>query len=516
MKLTQTLILTLITNLLFSQAGNLDLTFGDEGKMITSFEQLSAEANAIGYQSDGKIILTGIGISASNEDIIAVRYLPNGQLDTNFGVDGRFILSISNFRDRCYDIVVDTNENIFMTGYTANANFEFKGFIIKLNMDGDIDSTFAQNGIWISETPNTREDFREILLQSDGKILIAGKTEIIGQPTSSLVIRLNSDGTIDNDFGENGIANSIVPDGYNPKFAKLNSKEEIITGGFLLDNSTNIILIKFNQQGEIDLSFGVNGVMVDNTILDEFANSIAIQNDDKIIVGTGITNISGRDFGMVRFNQNGSLDTNFGSNGRVSTDFSLTSNTAHSVILQEDGKIILGGFLGTTPNHDYAIARYDTLGNLDVTFGNDGKVITDFELDDLMFASTIQSDGKLLCAGTAKTSDDFSSFSIARYLTQIETSTFDIIGNLNQLKVFPNPSDGNFSLSFELEISTSASISLFNSSGNLIQKIINNKKLIKGLNTIDINLKKKFGNGLFIMKIKTDEGSFYKKLIIER
>jgi len=346
--------------------------------------------------------------------------------------------------------------------------------------------------------------------------LIAGKTEITGQPTSSLVIRLNSDGTIDNDFGENGIANSIVPDGYNPKFAKLNSKEEIITGGFLLDNSTNIILIKFNQQGEIDLSFGVNGVMVDNTILDEFANSIAIQNDDKIIVGTGITNISGRDFGMVRFNQNGSLDTNFGSNGRVSTDFSLTSNTAHSVILQEDGKIILGGFLGTTPNHDYAIARYDTLGNLDVTFGNDGKVITDFELDDLMFASTIQSDGKLLCAGTAKTSDDFSSFSIARYLTQIETSTFDIIGNLNQLKVFPNPSDGNFSLSFELEISTSASISLFNSSGNLIQKIINNKKLIKGLNTIDINLKKKFGNGLFIMKIKTDEGSFYKKLIIER
>ena len=426
MKSIQTILILLVTNFLYSQAGNLDTSFGDEGKTITGFEQFSAEANSIIVQSNGKIVLAGTGISDSDEDIIAVRYLSNGQIDTDFADDGKFSVSISNFRDRCYDIEVDSLDNIFFTGYAFNENFESKGFVIKVNSNGEIDSTFGQNGIWLSQEIDTREDFREILIQQDGKILITGESVIFGQPTNCTVIRLNPNGTLDTDFGQNGIAKIEVPDSYNPQFAKLNSNEEIITGGFLLDNSTNIILCKFNQEGESDMSFGTNGVAIDNSALDEFARDIAIQENDKILVAIGITTASGRDFGLVRFNIDGSLDNNFGINGRITTDFSQTSNTAHTIIIQDNGYIILGGFLGITPNHDYALARYDSLGNLDNSFGNGGKVITDFGLDDLAFTSTIQSDGKLLCAGNSKTIDDNSSFSVARYFTQTETNTVDI------------------------------------------------------------------------------------------
>jgi uncharacterized delta-60 repeat protein len=516
MKSIQTLLLLLITNFLYSQAGNLDTSFGDEGKTITEFEQISAEANSIVVQSNGKIVLAGIGISDSDEDIIAVRYLSNGQIDTGFADNGKFKISISDFRDRCYDISVDSLDNIFFTGFTFNENFEPKGFVIKVNSNGEIDSTFAQNGIWLSQEPDTREDFREILIQQDGKILIAGESVIFGQSANSTVIRLNPNGALDTDFGQNGIAKIIVPDSYNPRFAKLNSNEEIITGGFLLDNSTNIILSKFNQEGESDMSFGTNGVVIDNTALDEFARDIAIQEDDKILVATGITIASGRDFGLVRFNTDGSLDTSFGSNGKITTDFSQTSNTAHTINLQENGHIILGGFFGITPNHDYALARYDSLGNLDDSFGNGGKITTDFGLDDLAFTSTIQSDGKLLCAGNSKTTDDNSSFSIARYFTQTGTNTVNIPDILNSIKLFPNPSNGKFELTFDLKKSSIISIDLLNINGMHLQKIVDNSFFSKGENTIDIDLNDNSSSGLYLISIQTERGIINQRIVIKR
>jgi uncharacterized delta-60 repeat protein len=516
MKSIQTLLLLLITNLLYSQAGNLDTSFGNEGKSIIEFDQISAEANAVVIQSDGKIVLSGIGLSDSDEDIIAARYLTNGQIDSSFGDNGKIRISMSNFRDRCYDVAVDSFNNIFLTGFTFNNNFEPKGFVIKLKSNGKIDSTFAQNGIWLSQEPDTREDFRQILIQENGNIFIAGETEIFGQETAATVVKLNTSGTLDSSFGENGIAKVVVPDSYNPRFAKLNSNEEIITGGFLLDNSVNIILTKFTQTGESDTSFGTNGIVIDNSPLDEFARDIAIQNDNKILVATGVTTASGRDFGLVRFNIDGTLDNTFGINGKISTDFSQTSNTAHSIVLQENGKILLSGFLGITPNHDYAIARYDLLGNLDSSFGDEGKIITDFGLDDLAFTSAIQSDGKLICAGNSKTTDDNSSFSIARYFTDTETSASNLPESINYISLFPNPSNGQFKLVLDLNFSNITSIDLINLNGKVIHKIAENTFFVEGLNTVEIDLNKDLSSGLYLIRIQSEKEVTSQKILIKR
>jgi len=517
MKCTQTILLILISSILFSQAGNLDISFGNEGKTITEFEGISAEANSMAVQSDGRIVMSGFGEIGSDEVIVAVRYMPDGEIDAGFANEGKFIFRISNFRDRCYGIAVDSLNNVFLTGISSNSGSVNKGFVIKLNTNGELDSTFAQNGIWLSEEPDTREDFREILIQDDGKIVIAGATAISQATSRSTIIRINTDGTLDNNFGQNGIAIAFVPISYNPMFAKLNSNGEIISGGFVLDNNfITTILTKFTKQGELDFSFGVFGVMYDNSTFDEFARDLAFQSDNKILLVAGVTTLFGRDFGLTRYNQNGTLDNTFGNNGKVSTDFLQGSNTAHSVVIQKDGKIILSGFLGTTPNHDYAIARYDSLGVLDSSFGNNGKVITDLGFDDLAFASAIQFDGKLLCGGNSKRADGNSSFSIARYFTEIETSTLNIPEIVNSISIYPNPSNGKFSLVFDLKKLSNTSIDLLSSNGQFIHKIIDNKFLTKGENAIEIELNENINMGLYFLRIETEMGVVNSKLLIER
>lgn len=513
MKIIQLLIAILIPNILFAQVVELDKTFGNNGHTITSFEAYSAEANSIELQSDGKILLAGFGEIDTDNDIVVVRYLPNGELDTSFALDGRFILNISDARDRCHGIAVDSKDNIFLTGYTVGEDFLFKAFVIKLNLNGVIDSTFAKNGVWISKLENSFEDFRAILLQADEKILITGKTEIIGEPAVSIV-RLNADGTLDTEFGENGRANVAVPStsNFNPKFAKLNTNEEIITGGFLLDGSTDIILVKFGSNGDIDPTFGNDGILIDDTNYNEYANSMAIQKDNKILVCSSVDNGQNRDFGLVRYNQDGLLDTDFGTNGRIFTDFFQITNSAHSISLQEDGKIILGGFVVSSPNANYAIARYDTIGNLDKSFGGNGKIVTDLGLSDYIFVTKIMPNNNLLCAGNSITADNISSFSIARYLLETTTNSLDI-ALANQLTVFPNPSNGNFVLSNKFERLNIKSIHVFNSVGQQIQTITN---IQKDKNNYHLKLKDSITEGLFILKIEVDKNYFFEKILIKK
>ncbi|MEO1626184.1 MAG: T9SS type A sorting domain-containing protein, partial [Bacteroidota bacterium] len=222
------------------------------------------------------------------------------------------------------------------------------------------------------------------------------------------------------------------------------------------------------------------------------------------------------DFGLIRYNEDGTLDQSFGTGGRVATDFFQSRNTAHSILLQEDGKIILGGFAGTNPNRNFAIARYDETGQLDETFGNSGKVSTDFGFNDFLFTMTLQADGKLLGAGHSVTANDASLFSIARYNTRTGTSVQDFIPSIDLVELFPNPSQGECTLWFESAQSTTAAISLINAKGQLVQNISDAHKIIEGVNQLDFSLADQMGAGVFFLKIATSEGTLFKKLIVMR
>jgi uncharacterized delta-60 repeat protein len=165
--------------------------------------------------------------------------------------------------------------------------------------------------------------------------------------------------------------------------------------------------------GDLDPSFGTGGkVQTDFNHSTDIAYAMAIQTDGKlVVVGTTYTNndYSGEDFAVARYDTDGTLDATFGVNGRVTTDFPGLAAVASSVVIQPDGKIVVAGgafplftFLG-----DFEIVRYNTNGSLDASFGSGGIVTTSFPgQGSYAFAVALQPDGKIVAAGT-----DFVDFS---------------------------------------------------------------------------------------------------------
>ena len=133
---------------------------------------------------------------------------------------------------------------------------------------------------------------------------------------------------------------------------------------------------------------------------------VAIQPDGKI-VAAGYSDAGGnRDFALVRYNADGSLDTTFGGGGKVLTDFGAASDDdAVRVALQPDGKIVVAGYSERPRHCDFALVRYNADGSLDPSFGAGGKVLTDLgdSSDDDGRAVAIQPDGKIVAAGSATT-----------------------------------------------------------------------------------------------------------------
>jgi uncharacterized delta-60 repeat protein len=158
---------------------------------------------------------------------------------------------------------------------------------------------------------------------------------------------------------------------------------------------------------------GDGKVTTDFTSNPDVAFAMVLQADGKIVVGGGASlGRSNPTWALARYNLDGSLDTTFAGNGKVTTDFTRGDDDAYSLALQTDGKIVAAGQSGGS-NPKFALARYNLDGSIDTTFGRDGKVTTDFtDGYDSAYSVAIQADGKIVTAGTP----GFEEFALARYL----------------------------------------------------------------------------------------------------
>jgi uncharacterized delta-60 repeat protein len=164
----------------------------------------------------------------------------------------------------------------------------------------------------------------------------------------------------------------------------------------------------------LDASFGGDGkVQTDFTKADDIAYAVAVQANGKI-VAAGVSSLRGRNttFAIARYNTDGTRNTSFGDDGKVQTNFTRAADIAKAAAIQSDGKIVVAGVAGSGgSNAKFALARYDSDGSLDTSFGGDGKVTTDLSPDaDVASCLAIQSDGKIVVAGVAG-----SKLALARY-----------------------------------------------------------------------------------------------------
>jgi len=281
-------------------------------------------------------------------------------------------------------------------------------------MTTTLDNTFGGDGIVTTDFSGDYDYGRSVTVQSDGKILVAGDTN-----DNFGLVRYNTDGSLDNSFGNNGKVNTENFD--DAMSVTVQSDGKILVAGVSLDDFG---LVRYNTDGSLDNSFDNDGKVNTNfSGYDDYANSVTIQSDGKILVaGLTFNSVSGySNFGLVRYNTDGSLDNSFDNDGKVNTDFAGFPDSGNSVTVQSDGKILVAGDTGLTTNdngYDFGLVRYNTDGSLDNSFDNDGKVTTDFSgYQDFGKSVTVQSDGKILVAGDIGNDSDYSNFGLVRYNT---------------------------------------------------------------------------------------------------
>ena len=210
-------------------------------------------------------------------------------------------------------------------------------------------------------------------VQSDGKIVAAGDA---GGQTAMGLVQYTTSGALDPSFGSGGKVTNKA--GIGIRDIEIQPDGKIIAGGF--DSKGNLVLARFLGNGSLDTTFGSKG-KVSTSVAGSVAWAIALQPDGKIVAAGQKNSATSTDFAVSRFNANGSLDTTFGNGGAVTTDFVGYGDFARGVVIQPDGKILVAGtssdkvrFSGTS--NLYALARYNANGSLDASFGTAGKVVT--------------------------------------------------------------------------------------------------------------------------------------------
>ena len=254
-------------------------------------------------------------------------------------------------------------------------------------------------------------------IQSDGKIVVAGYSSIGGYDNFAL-IRYNPNGSLDTSFNGTGKVTTAIGSVHDRgNSVAIQSDGKIVVAGYSQNSNYDFAVVRYNPNGSLDTTFnGTGKVTTAFGTSNDVGNSVAVQSDGKIVVAGQTIIGSNDDFALVRYNSNGSLDTNFNGAGKVTTAIGSFGDRAHSMAMLSDGKIVVAGesYMGGSA-YDFALARYNSNGSLDTSFNGTGKVTTAFgSSDDIGNSVAVQSDGKLVVAGYALTGGNFN-FALARY-----------------------------------------------------------------------------------------------------
>ncbi len=522
-ELVLTSVSTLLIAVLFGQPGTPDPEFGNNGIVTTGFETYSDVASSMVIQPDGKIVIagscyidTGLGY-----DFSLLRYNTNGSLDNGFGTGGKLLTDINGISESATAVCIQPDGKIITAGYVYNAGFQNDFTIVRYNPDGSLDNTFDSDGKLFVDFNLTSDFAEDVVVQSDNKIIVAGIIWISSSNQIIGLIRLNSDGTLDNNFGTGGrVTMGIGPDYSWAKAIAVQTDGKIVVTG-LVGSSTNydIVLVRFNSDGSIDNSFGSGGIVItDINVSSEVANSLVIQPDGKIIVAgkTSDPGFTYSDFAVIRYTPEGGMDNTFGSGGIVTTDISSGYASAESLVLQNDGKIVVAGSTDYDEalNSDFALVRYLPNGALDAGFGSGGIVNTDIAgRNDFTSSVAFEPDGMIVVAGFTSNATDYD-FAAVRYISSIENiGVIDFHNWGNSVILYPNPISETAILGYTLSESDKITISLIDMQGRIPTTYLNGENQVAGTYKQTIILPEGLPSGNYMITISSPKGKVSIKIV---
>jgi uncharacterized delta-60 repeat protein len=426
-------------------AGDFDPDFGDGGLVTTTFPGLgvSASQGDLAVLPDGNMVLVGraSGVDAEGvlvEDFAITRYRPDGTRDNDFGVEGRVTTDFGQSIDRATAVASYPDNRIVVAGETGS--FADRDFALaRYQANGLPDPTFHGDGLVTTDIGGFSVDtVKDVAVQSNGKIVVVGSA---GDGTSFgnddfVIARYNTDGSLDDTFGNSGgvITGDFGLPSSEAASVVIDGEGRIVvagrTGSTALSRDNDFAVARFTPEGDLDDSFDGDGIVTTDISFDfrDEADSIAIDAAGRLVVAgvhfEGLTRLSGGDFAVARYHPDGSLDNSFRVRGRVTIDFPL--GFARSVAIDAKGRIVVsGGAFTTLTNLDFAIARLQPDGLLDPTFGDSGRVRSDFGGGgDVAVGTIVQTDGNIVIGGSTTSGG----FTLARYIGDVpivESVKFD-------------------------------------------------------------------------------------------
>jgi uncharacterized delta-60 repeat protein len=382
----------------FNLDGSLDQSFGAGGKVATDFFGMEDEAQAVAIQPDGKILVAGrAAIQAETEgvldfDFALARYKPDGTLDQGFGSAGKVTTHFADGRNEGQALVLQPDGKIVVAGLAPDANGESDFALARYGSDGSLDSSFGAGGTVRTDFFGDDDAALAITIQPDGKLIAAGEAaggvSVIGTPngTDFALARYNPNGSLDSTFGKAGKVTTDFLGANDVGFSvTVLATGKIVVAGTASHRNlkSDIALARYNPDGTLDTAFGTAGLTLSNFPSDDAAFALAVQPDGKLVVAGSTRPFGGQsDFGLVRFNGDGTLDQTFGTGGRIATDFFGQDDAAFALGFQSDGKLVAAGATVTPTTGgpiitDFAIARYnDPLAQPDFALSFNASTIT--------------------------------------------------------------------------------------------------------------------------------------------
>ncbi|MEI6949886.1 MopE-related protein [Paraflavisolibacter sp. H34] len=409
-----------------------DPSFDGDGKVFTDFGppgELTACALAV--QPDGKILLTGsaLGVRGSADWVLA-RYLPGGSLDRDFGSGGLAFTDFDASGDWATSLSLQPDGRILTGGSAYNQSTGRYEFAVARHLpDGSADSSFGSGGKARLGTAG-KNYAASLSLQEDGKIVVGGTSYqfpagdyYAGRNYASL-LRLLPDGSPDKGFGSGGWVTALLAPVTGDRYgevahAALQRDGRIVLTGLAYNQSVrndDYVLLRFLPDGSPDKGFDGDGLLEGYYLAETtWMSDLAVQGDGKVVVAGATGTGEARDFALARFLPDGRLDGAFGRGGKVTSDLGAIEH-ACGIALQSDGRIVVAGESLINGSFDLVLARYLPDGTLDSSFGAGGKVTTGASGHDFFGSLALQSDGKLLLAGSSPDSATGYDLVLLRYL----------------------------------------------------------------------------------------------------
>ena len=402
------LVLTIVGRA-WALAGDLDGAYGGGDGIVTEqFDTGKTFGLGVAIQTDGRAVVAGYSWAGSQTNMAVARYTTGGVLDSAFGGgDGKVTIDFSIFGiprdDVAWAVVIQPDGKIVVAGTSAG-----RFAVARLHAGGTLDLTFSGDGKVRTDLLGADDFGNDVVLQPDGKIVVGGRS---GGDVA--IVRYLSDGTADSSFSGDGEA--YVPFGWFGNAVALSGTRILVAGSS--NDGDDFFLARLTRGGVLDTRFGGGDGWVETDFSGghDSAHDLAVQADGRIVLAGEASVAGDPDFALASYSAGGALDSTFSGDGKKTTDVLGDPDLCGAMAIQADGNYVVVGRAETPdagPDDQLAVVRYKPGGGLDTSFGGDGKVTTDFPSTIVSGNDVaIQANGKIVVVGSSS-----SAWLVARYL----------------------------------------------------------------------------------------------------